>query len=279
MSAIVNETDQFDEVVQTPIIGDKFTYPALVIDALTKLADRTRWLKNSITYTETSATETVKLVDASNHVQDIVVPASTRLGSNPITTAVAGLLNNIVFNRKRIWGATTTPVAEFGAARYFPVPINPYAGANSLVNFVPGLDTPWALGGTAPEFFWFQNVNTGRPHMYFSVPQLPPMGVVNSFSATVRGGGGHAGVMPALKPSITLYKSDGINPSEAVAVANDLSASTPFYESQHDLSATFTEVLDRTTPYNYFFEVTGESGAGAQVGFKVMRVFLTFSGA
>src|SRR5690349_19434217 len=112
MSANVTETDAFSANVPTPVLGDKFTYPATVTDALTKLASRTRYTDNTLMGSVSGAWEFLQETDASVFTplpesSPIALPIAAR--GQALRIGLSGLMNKILFTRNLIrtyvWGA------------------------------------------------------------------------------------------------------------------------------------------------------------------------------
>lgn len=104
-------------------------------------------------------------------------------------------------------------------------------------------------------------------HLY--LPISPPHGsTLTQVLVTFNGGGGH-GALPAVMPSLSIYKTSlATGATAGVASASDTSGSVVAFEAVHTFGPTaFSEVINRDT-HRYHAILVSESGANAQAGDK-----------
>lgn len=113
MSVIVPEANsQFPETISAPVIGDRFTYPATVLQALTDLAERTRWLWGNATGDYNGVEQDFLDVNTTIPGEPTVAlpPASRVTNLNPLGTAAYSLLQHIRALRDRFTDSSSSNV-------------------------------------------------------------------------------------------------------------------------------------------------------------------------
>lgn len=270
MSSNVTETDTFSATVPAPAVADT-TYPAVVLDALTKVASRCNYLLKSIkwdfgsTDAATFDSETEALLTALPHPQ-------SRLGElNFWTQTAKPLVGTVKYLSNRIVGLSDTQ-------KIVPVGISPINvnDPDWLVAFVGGkaVVSQMDIGGAAVAHFDLP-VPLGGFLRNVTVWCQPLTGIT------------HSG-MPANKPTVTLSQisaqAGGFSATTIGSVTTDPSASTGAYDVLHGISVDVTFAMTQTLStgglLGYRIAVTGESGANAVAqGFCIAAITAKFARA
>lgn len=259
MSHPLIEADTFDAAVTVPDVLDT-DYPTTVPLGMGALANRTRWLADTLG----GAAGTTTVLDNTNtgvfDAANFSVPLSTRAGL--IYTLAYQLVSTIRYVRQYLWAGAQ-------GSRVMAVPMDPTREGDGAGNWQPP-GTAIIVGGpffstsaTAGRWWWYQfAIPTGAPELYWHVPGLPPQGTILSFSLTIKGAGGHGG-LPTTMPTLGLYKQLPSGATTQIASINDASANTTQYQLEHSLQASgLSEPLVANT--TYFFKFTGEAGTNKQ---------------
>jgi hypothetical protein len=264
MSTTVPETDDFEEEIPVPVIGDKFTYPATITEMATRLASRARHLFNTLDGQFVGETYSVDNCTPGFHAVN-----SPPLGRhNVLRTAIQKLLGNVGYVRGSVWGLAGV------ADSTMSIGIAPHAESDGgATPTVPG--TEWQPTAASSHFKWRQvTTPTASPVLWWYVHGLPPAGTITQFGYRVQGGTGHGGTLPGTLPKLALYKRvTGASPV-LIADKTDPTADAGSYETEHTvLSDGFDEPIGQDTLY--FFRFDGESGSNKQDGLSIISCYIT----
>jgi hypothetical protein len=259
MSAPVTESDTFDAAVTAPSVNDT-NYPTVVPQMATQLANRTRYLTNTLMGTAGGTGEFLLDADVTAHDQiSTLVPKSSR--ANMFRISLTQVLGRVLFQRTRITNLSEYVWGAPGAtAKSVNMPIAPiYIGA-----------VPPAFSSvlTSDVLSWTQADVVGPPAFIWPIHGLPPNGQITALQMQVKGSG--HGALPATMPKVELWRQT-IDSTTLVASATDASASVVAYEALHAIqNLSLTENVSAT--YNYFVKFTGEGGANSVVfGLNIYR--------
>lgn len=263
MSTDVTETDSYPSAIPTPVLGDRFTYPAVVTDALTKLASRSKYFASTLAgnsgTTASLAESDVGQLPESN---TIVVPTTAR--STLLYNLGYNLLGKIAGLRQYIWGSTTL---------FFHVPVNPVVesdGGAGQVN--PG--TNWTVSAASDFIKWNQaTIPVAAPRLWWDIYGLPPAGRIQFIACELQGAA--HGSLPGTMPILSLFRQTAGNSPALVGSVNDTSANTTAYASAHLLSVDIDEPIQPNC--KYFFRLEGEAGANKAVGLALRSSYLSIS--
>jgi hypothetical protein len=222
------------------------------LDGVDRLADRTRWIYNTITGNSAGVPENLLTVPATL-TQYVTVPDDTRLtASNAFRAIAKPLLQNFKWLKESLPGkALGSTVVGF-----FPRPI--HSSAWSSVS---------SGGGT---FNFVQTGNSSSDIALFQLPVTIRAGTLITVTAhvlgDVAGGNVHGGSKPANMPRIDLYRyvSTGSGLSSALVGGQaDTSATAVIYDAAHGIQLNVVESIAPSSTMFWALKITGESGANS----------------
>ena len=255
MSSNVSESDTFPTTVPAPDISD-VTYPAIVPDAFSRVASRTRFHENTLTgnYVGTALDQ----LTVGNSIQQYVpIPPDARVtAANPWRALATPLLQNFRWLKERL------PGFKSGTHLLYYQPLI----VDGSVNVTPRWRSTVDGGSGVPVAIQVDNTSSGFMHL--ALPNLPTAGTLTTVTVRVKGdpNSTHGG-LPANKPAFSVIRYTPTAGGYGVSVlgtATDSSADLATYRTAHTITLSGLGE-DLSTP-NFFFGVkfTGEYGANSE---------------
>jgi hypothetical protein len=256
----VTENDSFPTTVPAPDVGD-VTYPAVVADAIDRLADRTRYHENTFNGNYTAVA--IDQLTVGDTLQQFVnLPPNSRVGAlgadsllSPWRAIATPLLQNIRWLKQRLAGLRSGTVVLF----YQPIIVD------GSVNTTPRWRTTKNFSGV-PVAVQVDNASTGN--MSLGLPGLPCAGTITRVDVRIQGdpNSTHVG-LPANMPSMAVNKYTATTGAISVlGTGTDTSANLTAYRTLHTISVTgLNEDLTAAISNNFYdVKFTGEYGANSE---------------
>lgn len=263
MSAPITETDTFPPAIQTPVLGDRFTYPGTVQQALTDLTNRTHQVGLTLGAVTTSTTW--------ENVSEGAVLSPDITGAAPFLAPTQGRADFLRSGILQI-GGKIVGLRSLTAQPY-----------DEQVSIGAGMSAFWAadFGASVPGRSQ-TDVSFAYPVVFpITAPMPDPTLTFGTTTAprsirAVRarvgrlGGSAHAAA-PATKRILDLCYADlyaGTPATVVVATVTDSAASGATYDAFHDITLTLGAgaAVIANASRMWFVRLQGESGANSVVG-------------
>lgn len=149
------------------------------------------------------------------------------------------------------------------------------AAALKLGNTTNGTSWEVKVGISNGVSYWEQVSIADADQVVIPIHLFPMFGKITMIGASICGGSGHS-ALPATMPTVTLCRrlcsADVASALTDISSVTDASATKEAYELTHQVTRADVNHIFAYN-YEYYLRVTGEEGAGSEIGLRIVTAY------